>query len=104
MNAALILFHLDKGVASVGALDEGEGVAFAGLDPSEVAVGQVDSVVCCQSWISVFVDLQVVTRGRLSWTVISKELVERIETFWSVSQGSHQRVVHGASDLREHVG
>jgi hypothetical protein len=88
VNVPCVLFHLDKGVASVGAFDEGEGVAFASLDTSALAIDEVERVVGCECWVSLLIDVEVVTYWWIS-RAVGKEVVERIETFWPISQGSH---------------
>lgn len=58
MNVTCVAVHLDEGVASVGALDEREGVAFASLDVRAVAIDEVYSVVGRECWISLLIDLR----------------------------------------------
>ena len=75
VNVPCVLFHFDEGVASVGAFDEWEGVGFASLDTRTVAIDEVDSVVGCEGWVSLLIDVEVVTYWWVSWA-IGEEVIE----------------------------
>ena len=102
LNTSRVKIFLDKGVASVGALDEGEGVGFASLDTSTVTIDEVERVVGCECRVCVLVDIEVVACWWIT-RAIGKEVVERVDTFWTICVSSHQWAMQSTRDLREHV-